>query len=217
MHEPATTITDFVLALQCGLFAVLLLRAEPAPEARRDWVLFFASLSLAALCGGVVHGYLPEQESLAHAALWRATLLAIGVTAFMAWRIGAGIALPSAPGRVVSGAAALLFGVYAWVVLLLDQSFRVAVLHYLPAVVFMMLCLALAARRRRGGGLAGAAGGLAITLAAAVLQQMRVGIHPVHFDHNALYHVIEMAALVLVYRGAGAAGGTSEGRRPGFW
>ena len=36
------------------------------------------------------------------------------------------------------------------------------------------------------------------------LQQLRVGIHPVYFNHNALYHAIQGIALVMIYMGARA-------------
>src|SRR6266700_3934420 len=44
-------------------------------------------------------------------------------------------------------------------------------------------------------------GGLALSMLAALLQQARIAIHPVYFDHNALYHVVQALALVLLYFG----------------
>ena len=41
-----------------------------------------------------------------------------------------------------------------------------------------------------------------------------IKLHPVHFDHNALYHVIEMGALVLVFRGALEPGDADPGSGP---
>src|SRR5438552_19210437 len=43
-----------------------------------------------------------------------------------------------------------------------------------------------------------------------LLQQANVSIHPVYFDHNAVYHVLQGIALVLLYRGF-----RSEERRVG--
>jgi hypothetical protein len=34
-----------------------------------------------------------------------------------------------------------------------------------------------------------------------VLQQAGVSIHPVYFDHNAVYHVVQAVAVVLLYLG----------------
>ena len=35
----------------------------------------------------------------------------------------------------------------------------------------------------------------------AVLQQLEVALHPVYFDHNAVYHAVQAAALVVLYLG----------------
>jgi hypothetical protein len=53
--------------------------------------------------------------------------------------------------------------------------------------------------RRSGWGLV--TGGLLLSVAAAVLQQAQVVIHPDYFDHNALYHVVQAIALLVLYLG----------------
>jgi hypothetical protein len=40
-----------------------------------------------------------------------------------------------------------------------------------------------------------------VSVAAAGLQQAGIGIHPAYFDHNAVYHVLQGIALVLLYLG----------------
>ena len=34
-----------------------------------------------------------------------------------------------------------------------------------------------------------------------MLQQLEIALHPVYFDHNAVYHVVQAAALVLLFLG----------------
>jgi hypothetical protein len=41
-----------------------------------------------------------------------------------------------------------------------------------------------------------------LTFVAAAVQYTRVDPHPVYVNHNALYHVIQAVALLLIYRGA---------------
>jgi hypothetical protein len=57
------------------------------------------------------------------------------------------------------------------------------------------------AMHTRSRGWALVALGLTVSAAAALLQQTRVALHPVYFDHNAVYHVVQGAAVVLLYLG----------------
>ena len=47
--------------------------------------------------------------------------------------------------------------------------------------------------------------GFVLTFLAAALQQRRIGLHPVYFDHNALYHTVQGIGLLGVFLGARAA------------
>ncbi len=202
MQEPATTLTDLALALQCLVFAYILAKREGTASKRRDWTLFFAAVALAALLGGVVHGIGFESDSRIGGLLWRAVLVLIGLSALAGWRIGASLTLSGPAERVVRAMAAVLFGAYCLVVLFVYPKFSIAVANYLPAMVFTLVCLILAARSRGSRPLAVAAAGLMISLFAAALQQREIGIHPVYFDHNALYHVIQMVAFALLFVGS---------------
>jgi hypothetical protein len=42
-----------------------------------------------------------------------------------------------------------------------------------------------------------------ISLFTALVQQLRVALHPVYFNHNALYHVLQAAALFLCFLASG--------------
>src|SRR5689334_2512467 len=90
--EPAVTLTDYGLAIECALFTYLLSSRGDRHQRLRPWfVLFFASASVAALTGGTAHGFFPNVETTGYAVLWPATFLALGVTALAAWAIGARI------------------------------------------------------------------------------------------------------------------------------
>ena len=43
--------------------------------------------------------------------------------------------------------------------------------------------------------------GVAVSLIAAGIQAGRLALHP-HFNHNDLYHVVQIAAMLLYYAGA---------------
>ena len=191
MKEPDVTLTDFALALECAVFCVLLLRLRPGHASLRAWwVLFFATVGLAALIGGTVHGFLPGNR-----VLWIATMLTLGVTSLSAWFIGSLLMRM----KWLRPVAVVLLGLYAGIVLFVNRAFIVAIAMYLPATVFLLLAMvaryATSRERAVGFGLAG----LVLTFVAAAVQQLKVGVHPVYFNHNALYHLIQFVALWLIF------------------
>jgi hypothetical protein len=201
--EPDVALTDYAVALECVLFLVLLQRHGTRPGGLRPWfALFFASVSAASFFGGTVHGFFLDERSLASAVLWPMTLLATGVTALSAWAIAARLLFSRRVANWILVAAVVQFAVYTFVVLFRTQEFWVVLLDNLPAVGCLLFAFSQTYRRDRERNLLLAVGGLALTLVAGVLQQLGVGIHPVYFNHNALYHVFQAIALFLFFLGA---------------
>ncbi len=198
--EPDVSLTDYGLAIECALFTYVLYQHGNSQEPLRTWfMLFFGSVGVAAMAGGTVHGFFRDESRRGHAILWRTTLIAIGVGALAGWAIGANILFSPGVARLLSIIAAVEFAVYCLAVLCISQTFMLAMMNYLPATGF--LCCALAVGYARSGErelLVGLAG-LILTFVAAGVQQRRIGLHPVHFNHNALYHVIQAAALFLIF------------------
>ncbi len=213
MAEPAVTLTDYGIAALCAVLAHLLYHRGARGSGFRGWfTTFFVATGVAALLGGTVHGFFPDESSRAHSMLWSATLLAIGVATLTAWSAGAKLLFVPRMARWIQGLAIAELVVYAFLVVSATEDFRLAIAMYLPASLFLLVALWLGWRRQRVPALKTAAFGLVLTLVAAAVQQLRVAVHPVYFDHNALYHVIQAVALVLVFVGARYLAG-GEGRR----
>lgn len=203
IHEPAVALTDYAIAVESGVLSLLVLRRSS--QGPRCWfALFFLFIAVAAAVGGTVHGFVPDESGMAFAILWRATLLSIGATA-TAGVLGAGYAGWSrAVQRVVSLMAVGGFVAYVLCVLFVSQKFVTTMYIYLPGSVFLFVtfiavsCRAAVAeftrRKLRIGAL-----GMLLTFVAAGVQQstLAVGV----LDHNAIYHVIQAVALVLIYVG----------------
>ena len=202
MREPDVTLTDFALAVECAVFCALIAR-WPAADARvrRWWIILFASIGTGAVIGGLVHGFVYEPGP-ASDALWRATLLALGVTTLSLWMIGARGLLTEPVATWVSRAAIAQLVVYCVVVLFVYTEFLVAIGMYLPATVFLLVLMIIAYRHAPDRLLACGIAGLLLTFVAAAVQQLQIGIHPVYFNHNALYHAIQGLALFLIFLGA---------------
>jgi hypothetical protein len=199
--DPDVTLTDYGLTLLCA-WIVWRIWKGPKFGMSRPWLLlFFAGAGLGAAFGGTVHGFFYIEGTPEYDVLWPASLISIGLAALGAWGVGARLVLRDAAASGIIGLATLVFVVYCGVVISGSQSFAVAVTHYLPAAVFLLLAIFITNRRAPHTGFRLALLGLLLTFAAALIQQQRIGLHPVAFDHNALYHVVQAIALVLIYVG----------------
>lgn len=198
--EPDVALTDFALALECGGFAAWLFRARDASRpGALPFVLFFAATGLAALLGGIFHGFLSDPHSNPARAVWTATMITIGAAALSCWLAAARLCLSEAGAALLIRFAAALFVIYIAAVLFISDSFRVAVVHYLPAAAFLLLAFILAYRRRRDGFLLAGAAGVLLAFVAAGIQQYGLNLHPLYFNHNAFYHLVQAAALLLIF------------------
>lgn len=205
MTEPAVTLTDYALAIECAVFVFALVRLDARDRTLRYWfVVFFASIGAASVLGGTVHGFFLEASSPGQSILWPATLLSILVTSLAAWTIAAILQLDERGATLVRRLAILQLVLFALVVLFVTSNFYVAIIAYLPSTLFLLFALLTRYRRQPDAALRWGVTGLVLTLAAAAAQQLHIGIHPVYFNHNALYHVIQGAALWMIFLAAKA-------------
>lgn len=201
MTEPDVALTDFGLALECGVLTVLLLRrpARPAEPLRAWFLVFFSSAGLAALLGGVVHGFLLDAPAQLVDSLWLMIVVAAGLTALSCWAIGAKLLFNERTARRVLLLAIVLFAAYLLVVLFVSPSFRVVVVNSTAAAVFLLIAYLGAYRRSRCRELLWGVAGIALMLLAGAIQESGLDLHP-RFTHNALYHVVVAIALYLIFR-----------------
>lgn len=202
MTEPDVTLTDYFLALEAALLGLLVWKGHASEDLRMPFALFFSSTAAAALIGGTVHGFFAGATTTAGVVLWRLTLVGLGVTALAAWMIGARMLFTSGTADIVQMAAALVLAVYIIVVVAVNDRFWVAILHYLPPTLLMLAAFAVAAFRNQTRPAWAGLTGMVLTLIAAGVQQQQIALHPIYFNHNALYHAIQAIALWLIYVGA---------------
>ena len=199
MTEPDVALTDFLLTAQCGAFSYWLSRIPShRPRLQSLCVRFFAVVGLASLIGGAVHGYFNDESTWGFQILWRLGLVVLGAGSYFSWLIGAELIFQG-KGHVGIGRFALAcLLLYCAYVVFWDQHFLFAILNYLPATFFLFLAFLLQIRTgHKRSALFGAASVL-VTLLAAAIQLLEIGLHPTYFNHNALYHVLQAVALTLL-------------------
>lgn len=193
-------MTDYLLALESALFTYLLgYRVEKKHPLRVWFALFFGSISVAGFTGGTVHGFFLDTGTVGYIILWPASLIAIGVTALAVWVIGARIYFSPKVAGWVSIVAATEFAGYCLVLLFVTQSFSIAIINYLPAVIFLTIVFSVIYSQARERQVLIGLAGFLLTFIAAGVQQGGIALHPTYFNHNALYHLIQAVALFMIF------------------
>ena len=202
LSEPTTALTDLVLALLAIGFALQLIpyARRLRQESIRDWGLAFGALSIGALSGGITHGFAAQLSEAAYAVIWRVTLYSIG---FASYYMVAGTARAALRHRIGSwlivAAAVKLAGYLYWTTL--RPEFSLAVYDYVPNMLAVLVMGLVLRRRRRDPAGSWLAAGVVVSFLAAGVQLSGLTLAE-NFNHNDLYHVVQMLALVLFYRGA---------------
>jgi hypothetical protein len=200
--EPDVALTDFALAIECAVVAAVLLRMGGSAALRRFFVVFFVAVGAASLLGGIAHGFFADKQTLAFRTIWTVTLAAIGAAAFASWLIGARLWMSHAAANRVTRFAGALLALNLLVVMFVSRAFVVAIVHYLPAAFFLLASFMVAYRRRPETFLMFGIAGMLLTFVAAGIQQGGLDLHPVYFNYNALYHLVQGLALALIFLAA---------------
>jgi hypothetical protein len=201
IHEPATLITDYLLAGFTAVLATRLFRAARQGGSRAQWWwgIAFSATAVASTFGGSVHGF-PEALGSARPLVWLVAMESLVLAGYAVVRgTVSGSALSAAAQRRGSLAALVLYAAVAvWV--MQDPRFVRAIVAYASALA-VLVALQSGALRRGDEAARWMLGGVAISVVAAVIQQAKLAPHP-RFNHNDLYHVVQALAVWLLYKGA---------------
>lgn len=190
ISEPMTLATDYLLAAITFALALRLLRSAAGQNSRRCWGVAFIALGLGAALGGTHHGF--ELETL-----WKPTVWTVGI-ASCAMLAGSAYATTRGGMRQALLAFAIVKLAAFWLWTWRDDRFIWVVTD--TATAFAVVAL-LHALRLRESASRWILAGVVLSVAAAGVQASGFDLHR-HFNHNDLYHVVQIAAMLLYYRGA---------------
>lgn len=202
--EPATLVTDYLLA---GFTGALAWRLLVAARERRHmpiywWSVAFGATAIAGVAGGTVHGFRVGMRPSVTEWLWLVAIEGLVVAAFAV--VGGTLAssrLAEPVKRGTQRATAVAYAVYGlWVAG--NPQFLFAIAAYGAALVVLVV-FKLSAWRTERAAARWMTSGVLVSAVAAAVQQTGWSLHP-HFNHNDLYHVIQAVGIWLLYRGASA-------------
>jgi uncharacterized protein DUF6962 len=202
IHDPDVAVTDLALAVLAAYLGWRLWSESGNRRWRRAGAVLLGALAGAALWGAIFHAFFPAGTATLPGSLaWRPVALSIVVAAATMLDLGLDLLLPQLPPRLRRWVVLTYATGFGAAVLLLDDSFTRIVYFYVPTLILLLLASAQQAVRGRSTGWALILIGLLLSAGAAMLQQARVVLHPVYFDHNALYHLVQSIAIVFLYSG----------------
>jgi hypothetical protein len=197
--EPATSLTDLALAGQTLAYADRLRRGrERAEKSAALWALAMAAAGVAALAGALTHALYEDQAPRVRNAAWKT--VGLSTAAASGFMLAAGIAgavrpAHRAPYLVAAVLKTLLSATAAW----RTGNFLFTIVDYTAS---MLVVLWFQMRNWRSSAAAPwVTGGILVSFIAAAIQQSNISLHR-RFNHNDLYHVVQMGAFHLLYLGA---------------
>ncbi len=199
--EPTTVATNIVIA---GLAFVLGARLGYGAAAEGSASGSFIALALlatavAAAFGAAAHGIDPLVDREQRERCWRAALYAMG---FVGAASIASVAFFAVRGSVRTAilVVAGLELLWYFVSVARRPEFRVATANYGGSLAVLLAGALYAMARWHAAGMGWLVGAVGVSLVAGLVQARRLALHR-HFNHNDLYHVIQLVALYLFYRG----------------
>jgi hypothetical protein len=198
LYEPTTALTDLALGGQTLTYAVLLRRSLDARHrATRLWTVALGAAGVAGLAGSLHHATFPDVAPGIFTRSWDVVGLATGVAS--AAMLAAGVYAVVAPRwRLwwLTGIVgkAVVFGALNFV----NDNFRFIIYDYASSMLLLLALMVSVRRRNRGADWIIA--GIVISFIAAGIQMSGFTLHK-YFNHNDLYHVVQMIAFHAFYTG----------------
>ncbi len=202
MNEPTTVLTDYLVAGFAVVFLARLFRMyrETRSISVLFWGLAFGAVALGAVLGGTFHGTRGRWGTPVEEGLWLATLVALLAVSFLLLMAVIFSSLEGTWRRVavsVAAGKAVLF--LLWI--LDDPRFLVAICDYGSSMAGASVLAAF----RLGGGWKKPGrwilSAVAVSALGATVQALKWAPHP-SFNHNDVFHVIQLGANWLFFRGA---------------
>lgn len=165
------------------------------------WVAALCSVGASALLGGIWHGFAPAMEPRTAALIWTSSIALAIAGSFMFLIATLHVFTGGRLLGLLSGCAVIKFALFAvWASV--NGDIRLVIYDSGLTMLVMLLLASWGAWLQRVPAASWMLAGVVTAMVAALFQQGRVSIHR-YFNHNDLYHVIQMGALYCLYR-AGA-------------
>lgn len=199
--EPGTFVTDCLLAafalwLAWGLFAQAYRLRDRSIAL---WLAAFCAVAASGVVGGIWHAFSPGMDPRMAALLWTGSMILASTASLLFLLSTLRVYFGGRLLGLLGGVAVAKFALFAmWVAL--NDNFRLIIYDGALTMFVIVVLSTWGAWTRQLPSAPWVLIGVLLSMLAELFQQGRVSIHP-QFNHNDLYHVIQMAALYFLSRG----------------
>lgn len=201
IYELDVALTDFLLFIECVIFATLFYKQKTAQTVlRRLLIVLFSSLAASSLLGAFFHAFFPAKaEEFGGFIMWIAIATAIAVTSATLWCISALVSRGQKFLRIILPFAAFYLVAFIATIVFVNYQFITIILFYAPPMAVLGVIALIKAVSNRSRQWAILFGGIALSFVAAAVQALHISIHPVYFNYNSLYHLIQAVSLGVIF------------------
>lgn len=201
ISEPMTVFTDLLITGFAFWFACCLFKSakKKGDLSLKAWAVGFLAIGLGAFLGAFSHGLaqIVSEKTIGYA--WGLTLINIGVVSACVLLATALRYLTGFLKNVVMIFVFLKFLVYL-VAIQRSQEFVIAIADYFPVLLVALVLSIHTFIKKKLSSEKFIAIGLLTSILGALVQQSGFQLH-MHFNHNDLYHVIQIVGLYFIFKG----------------
>ncbi|MBT4761632.1 MAG: hypothetical protein HOO06_08055 [Bdellovibrionaceae bacterium] len=199
--EPMTMFTDYLIFLQSLWLAKSLYFANNRQVTRSQniWIVALVFIGFASLFGGTHHGLDLILDKNVNHALWKMTTYSIGMVSFLIfYGTMKSSCAKSWHKPLFAVALAKLIIYYYW--MFSHDKFMYVIFDYAPSMLAVLFLQIYSLKKYKTGSEKYFIYGVLISFFGAGIQQAKIGLHT-HFNHNDLYHIIQMIGIYMFYKG----------------
>jgi hypothetical protein len=201
LSEPTTTLTDYIIAVVAFIFAGLLLRVGyRRQQSICWWAAAFVGVAVAAALGGTCHGFVYWLSRAWNARLWQIMMYALSF-ASVSMLVGTLFGCIPAKKRRWWLVGAIGKWVAVSVVLFQMPEFSWAAADYASAMAIVLVLQIKALVETSTQAAPWMIAGILVSGLAIGILSSGFTLSP-SFNHNDLYHLVQLGGLGLLYQGA---------------
>lgn len=199
--EPTTMITDYLVA---GLSLYFWWRLwnearDRGAQAASWWSWAFFATAVGAVAGGTSHGFTLYLGETGWLICWKLTVYALAVASLCLLVAGLISTFRGRARTVLMILAVLKFTLYA-LFMIRENDFDYVIYDYGSTMIVVLLLQLWTWMRSRAAAAPWILAGILVSFGASQIQMSGFSLHR-HFNHNDLFHTVQMLGLALLYCG----------------